>query len=76
MRKIAPGLDVYFTLANFVYKIPSFITCRSIAMSQEELPVETNESPDTKADVWAVMIMFTAALGIAIHFVSGFTFDF
>jgi len=45
-------------------------------MSQEELPVETNESPDTKADVWAVMIMFTAALGIAIHFVSGFTFDF
>ena len=33
-------------------------------------------SNDTRADVWAIIIMFTAAVAMAMHFVSGFTFDF
>ncbi len=31
---------------------------------------------DAKADRWAIVIMFTAAVLMAVHFISGFTFDF
>jgi len=45
-------------------------------MSDEQTPeVETEEQTDARIDMWAVIIMFTAAIAMAMHFVSGFTFD-
>jgi hypothetical protein len=34
------------------------------------------EKEDRKADVTAILVIFTALVLIAIHFVSGWTFDF
>ena len=31
---------------------------------------------DSKADTWAILIVFVTAVLMAMHFVSGFTFDF
>ena len=46
-------------------------------MSEEQVSeVDTQEEHDTKADMWAVVVMFCAAIAMAMHFVSGFTFDF
>ena len=49
-----------------------------------ETDVETNTAPatevekdsDTAADVKAILIIFGAAVVLAMHMVSGFTFDF
>ena len=38
--------------------------------------VDSQDDQDSKTDAWAVMIVFAAAIFMAIHFVSGFTFDF
>ena len=43
---------------------------------QQASEVESPESQDAKADARAVIIVFCAAIVMAVHFVSGFTFDF
>ncbi len=43
-------------------------------MSDEQAKSERDE--DTKADVKAIVIVFITAIVMAMHFVSGFTFDF
>ena len=37
---------------------------------------ESQESQDSKADMRAAIVVFCAAVAMAIHFVAGFTFDF
>lgn len=44
--------------------------------SQTVEEVSDEASPDTKADVWAILIIFTTAVVLAMHSISGFTFDF
>lgn len=36
----------------------------------------SEEQQDAKADMWAIIIIFTTVVIMAMHFVSGFTFDF
>ena len=43
--------------------------------SQEEI-LQTEADADTLADAKVVIIVFATAVVMAIHFVSGFTFDF
>jgi hypothetical protein len=43
---------------------------------QQASEADTPESQDSKADARAVTIVFCAAILMAMHFVSGFTFDF
>ncbi|XOV81824.1 MAG: hypothetical protein ACFHXK_13210 [bacterium] len=47
-------------------------------MSDEQTsePQHTDSHDDTKADTKAIIIMFVAAIFMAVHFISGFTFDF
>ncbi len=45
------------------------------AETAQDQPETEAAGSDTKADVWAILVMFTAALLMAMHFVSGFTFD-
>ncbi len=46
-------------------------------MSEETTNSADSEgAADNKADLRAVVIVFCAAVAMAIHFVSGFTFDF
>ena len=46
-------------------------------MSDEQTPeVESQAQIDAKTDMWAVVIIFTTVVLMAMHFVSGFTFDF
>ena len=37
---------------------------------------ETEEQANAKADAKAILVMFCAAIAMAVHFISGFTFDF
>ena len=37
---------------------------------------EQERADDNKADAWAIAIVFVTAVVMAVHFVSGFTFDF
>jgi len=43
---------------------------------QTQNPSPTPEDQDTKTDLRAVIIIFCAAIAMAIHFVSGLTFHF
>jgi len=46
-------------------------------MSDEQSSASNAKDPaDAKADLWALIIVFTAMVGMAVHFISGFTFDF
>lgn len=47
-------------------------------MSDEQSkPVtESEEDLDTRADTKVILIIFTTAVLMAVHFVSGFSFDF
>ena len=47
-------------------------------MSDEQLkPVtESEEELDTKADTKVILIVFATAVLMAVHFASGFSFDF
>ncbi len=42
----------------------------SVEISAEE------RAEDSKADAWAVVIVFVTAVVMMVHFVSGFSFDF
>ncbi len=42
----------------------------------EDQPQSEDAGGDLKADVRAILVMFSAAVLMAVHFVSGFTFDF
>jgi len=37
---------------------------------------EAKDPGDSKADIKALIIVFTALVAMAVHFISGFTFDF
>jgi len=47
-------------------------------MSDEKVsePQNADNSDDTRADTKAIIVMFVAAILMAVHFISGFTFDF
>lgn len=46
-------------------------------MSDEQTPVPTDEQKaDNKADVRAIAVVFVMLVLMAVHFISGFTFDF
>ncbi|MEQ8484028.1 MAG: hypothetical protein RIB46_06665 [Pseudomonadales bacterium] len=45
-------------------------------MSAHEQSTEEAEAADRRADGKAVLLIFTALVLIAVHFVSGWTFDF
>jgi hypothetical protein len=49
-----------------------------VDMSDEQVsePQNTDNSDDTRADTKAIIVMFVAAILMAVHFISGFTFDF
>lgn len=42
---------------------------------ESEAATDASMSDDTRADVKAILVMFGAALLMAVHFISGFTFD-
>ena len=42
----------------------------------DDQSMQSEENSDSKADVHAIIIVFTAAVLMAMVFVSGFTFDF
>lgn len=45
--------------------------------TMDDIPADDGRSEsDRKADAWAVMIIFWALVAGAVHFVSGWTFDF
>ncbi len=47
-------------------------------MSDEQVsqPQDVENTEDTRADTKAIIVMFVAATLMAVHFISGFTFDF
>ena len=45
-------------------------------MTDEQSNDLSEEDLDSKADTKAILIMFVTAVFMAMHFVSGFTFDF
>ena len=47
-------------------------------MSDEQVsqPQDVDNTEDTRADTKAIIVMFVAAIFMAVHFISGFTFDF
>jgi hypothetical protein len=47
-------------------------------MSDEQVsqPQNVENKEDTRADTKAIIVMFVAAIFMAVHFISGFTFDF
>lgn len=45
--------------------------------TMDDTPIDDGRSDaDRKADAWAVMIIFWALVAGAVHYVSGWTFDF
>lgn len=46
-------------------------------MTEEQAsPTEQSDDADTTADTKAIIVMFIAAVLMAVHFISGFNFDF
>ncbi len=46
-------------------------------MTEEQVsPSEQSNDADTRADTKAIIVMFVAALFMAVHYISGFNFDF
>lgn len=45
-------------------------------MTDEQNNQLSEEELDSKADTWAIIVVFVTAVLMAVHFVSGFTFDF
>ncbi|MCR9258261.1 MAG: hypothetical protein NXH95_00940 [Pseudomonadaceae bacterium] len=47
-------------------------------MSDEQISESqtADNSDDTRADTKAIIVIFVAAIFMAVHFISGFTFDF
>ena len=46
-------------------------------MSDEQSSAQVSKDPeDSKADLRVIVVIFCTALLMAVHFISGFTFDF
>ena|GEM_PF-1257899 len=63
---------------NIHYNCASEAGTGKTDMSDEKVsePQNADNSDDTRADTKAIIVMFVAAILMAVHFISGFTFDF
>jgi hypothetical protein len=73
--------DSHWALGNteiFTIIAPPTKATGEADMSDEQVsqPQDVENTEDTRADTKAIIVMFVAATFMAVHFISGFTFDF
>jgi hypothetical protein len=71
------GLSLLGNADFFSIIVSPEISTGQYAMTDEQVsPSEQSNDADTRADTKAIIVMFVAALFMAVHYISGFNFDF